>query len=204
MSNDYILFSETCGYELLDFELDQEVVLPIFPSTVADDSEADASIMRDSDGIPLGDSMEEIKMRSEIIKDFFHKWKELHPEQMVYNEQLKENILIRNISLIEAREHSSKSYKSTRAFMMMDEILAKAIKVEETMPKQNDKNQNPFERILVMKYDIEELGLVKLTVGVRKRTKEKIQYGISVPPISQIKISSKDKKKSSGKKKKHP
>ena len=35
-------------------------------------------------------------------------------------------------------------------------------------------------------------------------TKEKIQYGISVPPISQIKISSKDKKKSSGKKKKHP
>ena len=143
-------------------------------------------------------------MRSEIIRDFFHKWKELHPEQMVYNEQLKENILIRNITLIEAREHSSKSYKSTRAFMMMDEILAKAIKVEETMPKQNDKNQNPFERILVMKYDIEELGLVKLTVGVRKRTKEKIQYGISVPPISQIKISSKDNKKSSGKKKKHP
>ena len=88
--------------------------------------------------------------------------------------------------------------------MMMDEILAKAIKVEETMPKQNDKNQNAFERILVMKYDNEELGLVKLTVGVRKRTKEKIQYGISVPPISQIKISSKDKKKSSGKKKKHP
>ena len=39
------------------------------------------------------------------------------------------------------------------------------------MPKQNDKNQNPYERILVMKYDIEELGLVKLTVGVRKRTK---------------------------------
>ena len=91
MSNDFILFSETFDYELLDFELDQEIVLPVLPNSVADDSEADASIMKDSNGIPLGDSMEDIKLRSEIIRDFFHKWKELHPEQMVYNEQLKEN-----------------------------------------------------------------------------------------------------------------
>ena len=46
MSNDHILISETYDYELLDFELDQEAVLPILPNTVTDDSEVDASIMK--------------------------------------------------------------------------------------------------------------------------------------------------------------
>ena len=204
MNSDKDLTSEAYIFELLKFELNEDSLSSIITNTVADDSEATSSIIRDSNGIPLGYSKEEIKMRSEIIKVFFHKWKEQHPEQMVFNVHLKENILIRNVSFIEACEHSSKSYKSTRAFMMIDEILANAKMVEETMPKQNDKNQAPFERIFVMKYYAEELGTVKLTVGVRKRTKEKIQYGISVPPTDRIEKSSVDRKKCPGKKKKHP
>jgi hypothetical protein len=203
MSNDYTIRSGDYDYELIEFELESEDT-PNKTSIVADDSNEDSTISRDADGIPLGDSLEEIKLRSEIIRDFFHKWKELHPEQMVYNECLKENILVRNVTLIEAREHSSKSYKSTRAFLQMDEVLAKAEMVGETMPKPNDKNQMPFERIYVMRYDTEDLGVVKLTLGVRKRTREKIQYGISVPPSGQSLMPPKGKSKANNKKKKHP
>ncbi len=41
------------------------------------------------------------------------------------------------------------------------------------------KNQKPFESILIMVYDLAYIGKVKMTVGVRRRTKEKVQYCIT-------------------------
>ena len=42
-----------------------------------------------------------------------------------------------------------------------------------------DKNQKPFEKILIMEYTFIGIGVVKLTVGVRRRTQEKVQYCIT-------------------------
>ena len=36
-----------------------------------------------------------------------------------------------------------------------------------------------FESILIMVYDLAYIGKVKMTVGVRRRTKEKVQYCIT-------------------------
>ena len=43
---------------------------------------------------------------------------------------------------------------------------------------QND-NQKPFEKMIIMKYDCVGIGVVKMTVGVRRRTHEKVQYCIT-------------------------
>ena len=42
-----------------------------------------------------------------------------------------------------------------------------------------NKNQQPFERIMIMEYDVHFIGRVKMTVGIRRRTHEKVQYCIT-------------------------
>lgn len=144
----------------------------------------DPPIVYDADGIPMGQSLEEIRMREDIIQQFWNKWKETHPDQMVYNEKLEEKILLRSVSIIEAKEHSSKSYKSTCAFLNLDEVLAKALPVGRTPSKQGNSNQSDFEAMLVLVYRCELWGTVKITVGIRRKPnkngqKEKVQYGMS-------------------------
>ena len=151
-------------------------------SKIFSDEQKDA-IQYDADGIPMGQSMEEIKMREELIRNFFEKWKSEHPEQKVHNKSLDEDILVRAVSVIEAREHSSKSYRSTLAVIHLDNVLAEAKKAGETKAKQTDKNQRNFDKVLVMEYQSEIFGRAKLTVGVRHRTKEKIQYGLTSVPL---------------------
>ena len=41
------------------------------------------------------------------------------------------------------------------------------------------KNQKPFERMMIMEYDVAFIGKVKMTVGIRRRTHEKVQYCIT-------------------------
>ena len=41
------------------------------------------------------------------------------------------------------------------------------------MSKENG-NQKPFEKMIIMKYDCVGIGVVKMTVGVRRRTHEKV------------------------------
>lgn len=65
--------------------------------------------------IPKGNSIEEIKQREKIIRDFYRKWKEMNPSQRRYNMSLKEYINIRMVSIIETSEHAAKSYHSTLA-----------------------------------------------------------------------------------------
>ena len=45
--------------------------------------------------------------------------------------------------------------------------------------KENNKNQRAFERIMIMEYELIGIGRVKMTVGIRRRTREKIQYCIT-------------------------
>ena len=129
--------------------------------------------------IPQGNSLEEIKNREKIIRDFYREWKERNPSQRKYNLSLKEFINIRMVSIIETSEHASKSYLSTLAVLQLDSILVGARKVSIKKTKLGNKNQQPFERIMIMEYELTGIGTVKMTVGVRKRTREKVQYCIT-------------------------
>ena len=129
--------------------------------------------------IPQGNSTEEIKLREKIIRDFYYKWKEDNPSQRRYNLSLKEYINIRMVSIIETSEHAAKSYLSTIAVLQLDAILIGAKKVSISKIKEGNKNQKPFERIMIMEYELIGIGKVKMTVGIRRRTHEKVQYCIT-------------------------
>jgi len=129
--------------------------------------------------IPKGNSIEDIKQREAVIRDFYHKWKEENPSQRRYNLSLREYINIRMVSIIETSEHAAKSYLSTLAVLQLDAILVGAKKVSVRRIKDGNKNQKPFERMMIMEYELIGIGRVKMTVGIRRRTREKVQYCIT-------------------------
>ena len=47
----------------------------------------------------------------------------------------------------------------------------------------NNGNQKPFEKMMLMKYDCVGIGVIKMTVGVKRRTHEKVQYCITAMRI---------------------
>ncbi|MBR5433255.1 MAG: hypothetical protein IK117_02335 [Bacteroidales bacterium] len=129
--------------------------------------------------IPEGNTLEEIRKREQIIRDFYKKWKEQNPSQRKFNLSLKEYINIRMVSIVETSEYAAKNYLSTLAVLQLDAILAGAKKVSIKKPKVGNKNQKTFERIIIMEYKLVGIGTVKMTVGVRRRTHEKVQYCIT-------------------------
>ena len=128
--------------------------------------------------IPRGDSPDEVAKRRKIISNFYREWKENNPQQRRYNLSLKEYINIRFVSITETCTHASRSYLSTLAVLQLDAILTGAKKVKTVSAKQNQ-NQKEFDKMLIMHYRCPGIGLVKMTVGVKRRTNEKIQYCIT-------------------------
>lgn len=100
-----------------------------------------------------------------------------------YNLSLKDYINIRHVSIDETSAHASKKYLSTLAVLQLDAILTYAKRKKITISKAGIKNQKMFEKMIVMEYDCPGIGMVKLTVGVRKTTHEKIQYCITALEI---------------------
>lgn len=129
--------------------------------------------------IPEDNSVESIKVRERIIRDFYREWKEKNPSQRKYNLSLKEYINIRMVSIVETSEHAAKTYLSTIAVLQLDAILMGATKVSVKKTKPGNRNQKPFEKMMVMEYDVAFIGKVKMTVGIRRRTHEKVQYCIT-------------------------
>ena len=129
--------------------------------------------------IPEGNTLEDVKQRELIIREFYREWKERNPLQRKYNLALKEYINIRMVSIVETREHAAKSYLSTLAVLQLDAILVGARKISIKKVKPNNKNQQPFERMMIMEYELIGIGTIKMTVGVRRRTHEKVQYCIT-------------------------
>ena len=129
--------------------------------------------------IPMDNSTESIRVRERIIRDFYREWKEKNPSQRKYNLALKDYINIRMVSIVETSEHAAKSFLSTLAVLQLDAILSGAKKVAIRKVKEGNKNQKPFEAMMIMVYDLSFIGKVKMTVGVRRRTKEKVQYCIT-------------------------
>ena len=92
--------------------------------------------------IPQGNSLEEIKTREKIIRDYYREWKERNPSQRKFNLSLKEFINIRMVSIIETSEHASKSYLSTLAVLQLDSILVGAKRSQSKRLNQTTKTRN--------------------------------------------------------------
>ena len=156
-------------YDLPDVYVDESVV----------DGEADE--IRPED-VPVGDSAEDIEARRKIISKFYHDWKLRNLSLRKFNLSLKEYINIRYVSITETCTHASRSYFSTLAVLQLDAILTNARTVSTVKSKENE-NQKPFEKMIIMKYDCVGIGVVKMTVGVRRRTHAKVQYCITALEI---------------------
>ena len=129
--------------------------------------------------VPRGNSKDAVKIRERIIYDFYKQWRKEHHEQKMFNISLQEDINIRQVSMLETMEHAAKSYLSTLAVLQLDAILTNSIVVR-TVPKDlNSKNQEKFDKIIIMQYQCPGIGCVKLTVGVMRRTHDKVQYCIT-------------------------
>lgn len=128
--------------------------------------------------IPSGESSDDIVKRRQIISKFYHDWKERNPLQRRFNLFLKEYINIRFVSITETCTHASRTYLSTLAVLQLDAILTGA-KTISTVPAKKNQNQKEFDKMLIMHYHCPGIGTVKMTVGVKRRTHEKVQYCIT-------------------------
>ena len=124
--------------------------------------------------IPQGNSMEEVRMRDQIIKDFYAGWIAENPEKKMWNEDLQDYILVKYLSITETAEKAARQYESTLAVMRLSELLTKSKKVAEVPPKKGTKNQKPFVKMFIM-----QLDNIKMTVGLQKSTGDKVQYCIT-------------------------
>ncbi len=130
------------------------------------------------DGIPTGNSSEDIVTRRKIIANFYREWKIANPSLRQFNFSLNEYINIRFVSITETCTHASRTYLSTLAVLQLDAILTYARKTGDVPTKPNG-NQKPFEKMIVMHYQCPGIGMVKMTVGVRRGKHEKVQYCIT-------------------------
>ncbi len=193
-------------YELIDikWELDYDLTDAMHVRMVKDGSDEHKPVLPDiqydENGIPKGNSPEEIQIRRAIIHDFIQNWRNEHPDELIINNSLKEPVKVLQVSLREACQHSARSYKSTKAVLLLERIIRDATKYGESLTKEGDSSQRQFEKMIILTYHSEELGLAKLTLGVKKQTHEKVEYGITVPdpnkPLidSKLRIASKKKK----------
>lgn len=139
------------------------------------------------DDIPSGDTPEEKRQRQKLIYEFYLEWKRRNPDQKKYNIALKEDINIRAVSLDETAAQASLTYLSTLAVLQLDAILTNAWLVKTVPSKPSSKNQRSFESILIMEYVCPGVGRVKMTVGVKRNDKSKVQYCITAIDTGKIK-----------------
>lgn len=139
------------------------------------------------DDIPSGNTPEEKRKRQKLIYEFYQEWKRRNPDQKKYNITLKDDINIRAVSLDETAAQASITYLSTLAVLQLDAILTNAWLVKTVPSKPNSKNQRSFESILIMEYVCPGVGRVKMTVGVKRSDKSKVQYCITAIDTGKIK-----------------
>jgi hypothetical protein len=129
--------------------------------------------------IPRGITKEEKKVRKKFIIDFYVNWNITHPDKQIYNKDLKDFINVRFLSIQETAGHASHTYKSTIAVTYLTEVLENAKRIDNVKPKMENKNQQRFSEIIVMEYSKSFFGKIKLTVGVLRDSKQKVQYCIT-------------------------
>jgi len=129
--------------------------------------------------LPENDSVEAKKARKEFIIDFYSKWIVINPTKQIFNKSLNDFINVRFLSIQETAGHASHTFKSTIAVTFLTEVLENAKSVTTAKPKSENKNQKRFSEIIIMEYSKESFGEIKLTVGILRGSKQKIQYCIT-------------------------
>jgi hypothetical protein len=129
--------------------------------------------------LPEDDSVEAKKEHKKFIIDFYANWIAVNTTKQIYNKSLKDFISVRFLSIQETAGHASHTYKSTVAVIFLTEILENAKRMETVKLKPENKNQQRFSEMIVMKYLKKDFEKIKLTVGVLKGSKQKIQYCIT-------------------------
>jgi len=130
--------------------------------------------------VPTGTTLEEVKVRKKIIRDFYSTWNAANPTKQVFNANLKEFINVRYLSINETAEIASRRYISTFAITnYFTEILELAEEKRRTKPKPDNNNQKRFSEIIALEYSKKEFGTIRLTVGILKSSKQHIQYCIT-------------------------
>jgi hypothetical protein len=132
-----------------------------------------------SNTIPQGQTREDIKQRDKFIKNFYANWNATNPTKHIFNIALKDFIHVKFLSIQETARYAALEYKSTLAVTFLTEILERATIIKRVKPKQDNQNQKRFSEIIVMRYNKQQLGKIKLTVGVLKGSKQNIQYCIT-------------------------
>ena len=117
--------------------------------------------------VPTGDSVEDMRKRQAIIKQFYFQWKKSNPKLCKYNDNLGENIYINHTSLIETAGRASLTYLSTLAVLQLDAILQNAKLDFVDKPKPGNKHQAKFEKMLGMRYSCPGIGDVRLILPDR-------------------------------------
>ncbi|GHT63034.1 hypothetical protein AGMMS50239_18110 [Bacteroidia bacterium] len=129
--------------------------------------------------LPQDDSTEAKKVRKQFVIDFYSTWITVNTTKQIFNKSLNDFINVRFLSIQETAGHASHTYKSTIAVTFLTEILERAKQIKSVKPKIENKNQERFSEMIVMEYSIKDFGEIKLTVGVLKGSKQKIQYCIT-------------------------
>ena len=130
--------------------------------------------------IPTGNNKEDLKEREAIITSYYVEWNRNNPEHRVFNDDLNDYIYVTYLSLDETRRHAAKRHQSTQAVLQLDTILRTAKRVGKPLPiKPGSKNQKNFSKMLRMECQLDEFGIVKLLVGIKKKTGEMVQYCIT-------------------------
>ena len=134
----------------------------------------------DERGIALGSMPEDLKSRKRFITDFYAHWIIANPAKCIFNKSLENFIEVRFLSIQETASKAAIRYKSTLAVTYLTEILENAVvfgNPEE--PKKDNVKQKRFSKIYVMKYEKENFGKIKLTVGALRGSGQKIQYCVT-------------------------
>jgi RecA/RadA recombinase len=129
--------------------------------------------------LPTDNSREAKKERKDFIIAFYSQWIAANTTKQIFNNSLQDFINVRFLSIQETAGHASHTYKSTIAVTYLTEILENAKLVKSVKPKPENKNQQRFLDIIVMEHSKEFFGTIKLTVGILKGSKQKIQYCIT-------------------------
>ena len=144
----------------------------------------DAEIHILPEDVPIGDSNEDRRERSRLIRQFYYQWMGRNEDRKVFNKSLNDYIHVKYISVNETAGHASLRYLSTLAVLQLDAILPNAILKQNRPVNSNTKNQKGFKRMLVMEYLCPAIGLVRLTVGQKSSDDSKVQYCITAIEVN--------------------
>ena len=129
--------------------------------------------------VPVGDTVEDRRIRSHLIRRFYFHWMGKHEDRKVFNKALNDYIHIKYISVNETAGHASLRYLSTLAVLQLDAILPNAVLKDKKPANTRTKNQKGFKRMLIMEYNCPAIGVVRLTVGQKASDDSKVQYCIT-------------------------